>query len=196
MAKGPTVVENILTPEEIKKVYSYCKSTNKWGELFPEHANTQPYEDFWKGRCISGAEVEVSSIQYLMLYKRELIKKLIHINYNAEIPLYSDTLNFIRWPEGYELYLHADNINPNGHPHNFPYREFASVIYLNDDYNGGQMYFPQWEFEPEMKPGSVCIAPAGLDYMHGVKKISDGVRYTISSFYTYDRSKADLHDQE
>ena len=181
MAKGPTVVENILTPEEIKKVYSYCKSTNKWGELFI---------------CISGAEVEVSSIQYLMLYKRELIKKLIHINYNAEIPLYSDTLNFIRWPEGYELYLHADNINPNGHPHNFPYREFASVIYLNDDYNGGQMYFPQWEFEPEMKPGSVCIAPAGLDYMHGVKKISDGVRYTISSFYTYNRMKADFYDRQ
>lgn len=195
MVKGPTVVENILTPDEVKSVFSYCKSTNKWGELFLEYANIPPYEYFWKGRSVRGAEVEVLSVRYLMLYKRELIKKLIHFHYGTEIPLYADTLNLIRWPEGYELQLHADNINPNGHPHNFPYREFSSVIYLNDDYTGGQIYFPQWEFEPKMKPGSVAIAPCGLEYMHGVTKISDGVRYTISSFYTHDRMKADLYDQ-
>ena len=193
--KGPTVIENILTPNEVEQVYSYCESTNKWGELFLERANIPPYEYFWSGRSIRGAEVEVSSMQYLMLYKREMIKKLIHIHYGAELPLNADTLNLIRWPEGYELELHADNINPNGYPHNFPHREFASTIYLNDDYEGGQVYYPQWEFEPKMKPGSVAIVPCGLEYMHGITKISDGVRYTISSFYTHDRMKADSYDQ-
>lgn len=190
--KGPTVVENVLTPDEVRRVLAYCQSTNKWGELIPEPRG--PDQSFWEGRYVNCNNIEVLGVQYLMLYKRELIKKLIHIHYDAELPLYSDMLQVVRWLKGYELRPHADNANPNGDPHNFPYREFASVIYLNDDYKGGQVYFPQWE-EPKMKPGSVCISPGGLEHMHGVREVTEGVRYTIASFYTHDRMKADLHDR-
>ena len=199
--KGPTVVENVLTPDEVRRVLAYCQST-KWPKLAPNRKEVVEAgisnETFWEGRIVRGHDVEVLGVRYLMLYKRELIKRLIHIHYDAELPLYSDTLDLVRWLKLYELRPHADNSHPNGEPNQYPWREFASVTYLSDsdrDYKGGQVYFPQWEFESEMKPGSVCIAPGGLEHMHGVREVTEGVRYTIASFYTHDKTKADRDDR-
>jgi predicted 2-oxoglutarate/Fe(II)-dependent dioxygenase YbiX len=87
------------------------------------------------------------------------------------------------------LHPHADSENPDGIPHPFPWRDFASVIYLNDDYDGGTIYFPNLNIELKPLPGTLITFPGTLRYLHGVRRVTGGMRHTIASFITFDESK-------
>jgi len=60
-----------------------------------------------------------------------------------------------------------------------PFIEYSSVIYLNDEYDGGEIYFPKqnFEFKPE-KYSAIFFPGNDYDYVHGVKEILSGKRYT------------------
>lgn len=48
-----------------------------------------------------------------------------------------------------------------------------------DSYDGGELYFPDlgWIYKPSA--GSAVIYPTTADYVHGVKPITRGIRYTV-----------------
>ena len=60
-----------------------------------------------------------------------------------------------------------------------PFIEYSTVIYLNDEYEGGEIYFPKQGFSTKAKKYSAIFFP-GNDraYLHGVKEITSGNRYT------------------
>ena len=70
-------------------------------------------------------------------------------------------------------------------------------MYLNDNYDGGEVSFkvfkdesndPQGDFDHYVytpKAGDVVIFPSRQPYYHGVKPVSNGIKYFIRSFYTY-----------
>ena len=54
------------------------------------------------------------------------------------------------------------------------------VLYLNDDFEGGKIYFSNFNFTYTPKKGSIIIFPCNdLEYKHGVSPITYGVRYTM-----------------
>jgi len=60
-----------------------------------------------------------------------------------------------------------------------PFIEYSSVIYLNDEYTGGEIYFPKQNFEIKAKKYSAIFFPGNdVQYMHGVKEILTGMRFT------------------
>ena len=69
-----------------------------------------------------------------------------------------------------------------------PYERFSEVLkinltailYVNDDYKGGQFYIMDEEYSTEK--GSVIIFPSGFMWPHGVKKVTEGERWSISMF--------------
>jgi predicted 2-oxoglutarate/Fe(II)-dependent dioxygenase YbiX len=58
--------------------------------------------------------------------------------------------------------------------------ELAAIIYLNDDYSGGELTFPELQIQFKPKAGSLVVW-AGSE-MHGVNEIQEGNRYTIVTF--------------
>jgi len=57
------------------------------------------------------------------------------------------------------------------------------VLYLNDDYLGGELYFSNLNLEFKFPKGSMVVFATGDEYMHGVKEILEGpTRYVITSF--------------
>lgn len=72
----------------------------------------------------------------------------------------------------------------SGNPHidaieKEPFIEYSSVIYLNDDYVGGDIYFPKQNFAYTPKKYSAVFFPGNdYEYLHGVSKIESGNRYT------------------
>jgi hypothetical protein len=61
--------------------------------------------------------------------------------------------------------------------------EYAIVLYLNDDYLGGELYFSKLNLEFKFPKGSMVVFATGDDYMHGVKEVLEGpTRYVITSF--------------
>jgi len=67
--------------------------------------------------------------------------------------------------------------------HTDPSIQYASIIYLNDNYNGGEFYFVHKEFQIKPKPGSLLIFPGTEEFRHGVKAPEAGpMRYVLPGF--------------
>jgi predicted 2-oxoglutarate/Fe(II)-dependent dioxygenase YbiX len=82
-------------------------------------------------------------------------------------------LNMTFWTEGHEMIPHSDY----GGRAEYMNREFASIIYLNDDYDGGELYIPELNFEIKPKKGQLLCFRGGK-MLHGVRKVTRGQRLT------------------
>lgn len=191
----PLVTPNFLPREEIDLYARFlARNDANFGEL------PGPQSDYWKGRTLALPQVKDAEVRDTMISLRyRIIDRLTEalVEQIGPIPpLYSDVLNFARWPQGYELQPHADAQNPGNHPHPFPWRNFAAVIYLNEDYDGGAIYFPELGIETRPAAGTLICFPGTLKYLHGVRMVTGGMRHTIASFLTFDASRQDRFGTE
>jgi len=57
---------------------------------------------------------------------------------------------------------------------------FGIVIYLNDNFEGGELYYSEFDYKIKPKKGSLVIHKS--TYPHGVSKVIDGKRYCLTCF--------------
>lgn len=83
---------------------------------------------------------------------------------------------FQRMQDGVELKAHTDQ-------HTDPSINYATIIYLNDNYNGGELFFSNKDLELKPKPGSLVIFPGTEEFNHGVRHVKPGpIRYVLVGF--------------
>jgi hypothetical protein len=58
-------------------------------------------------------------------------------------------------------------------------RQVSFVVYLSDDFSGGNTYFPRQMVSIVPKKGSAVIFPSGITHPHEAQSISSGVKYVI-----------------
>ena len=63
------------------------------------------------------------------------------------------------------------------------FRDFASIVYLNDGYTGGELYFPRLDLLVRPTMGMLLAFTAGWHHEHGVTKVLTGDRLTMPAFY-------------
>ncbi len=149
-----------------------------------------PTDNVWYNRYVHYQHM-MPQLQAIVGPIRQRVRQQIQHDFGVTQPLYADTLQIVRWVEGNMQHPHADAEQLDGSAHPFPWRAYASIIYLNDDFEGGQIYFPQHNLEPKIEPGILAFFPGDRRFIHGVKPVTKGVRYTIASFFTFDASKYD-----
>jgi hypothetical protein len=88
-------------------------------------------------------------------------------------PLVVRDAHCVSWPAGTEMEPHTDDAGGQ-----YPWRQFAVVLYLNDDYEGGAVTFPDVGAAVEPAAGDVLVFPGG-SMRHGVEPITAGTRYTL-----------------
>jgi len=115
-------------------------------------------------------------------------KNLIQDNFNCQV--YDEGISDItEMSTGHFLPVHYDHnpaLNKNvltktgaGHPE----RNISSVFYYNDDFQGGELYFPNQNILIEPEPGLFVSFPANDDFPHEVKVIKNGRRWCSTSFW-------------
>jgi hypothetical protein len=177
----PILFENKVIKNNASKIIDYINNHQKdFGELG---------SDYWQGRTIYINQITDSEIlQILKDHKNHMIEEFVKIS-GVDKPVYIDSLHLVRWTEGYELRPHADAEEPDGRPHPFPWRDFGTVTFLNEDFEGGILFYPNKDnLQVPAKTGHTAIHTGSIDCLHGVTPITKGVRYTIASFLTYDQS--------
>ena len=184
----PIVIENFLNQDEVNFLLQYSQNSQ---ELYDSHECSHEY---WNKRCIYFHAVPNKKVQDLVF---DLITKMRDIIKSDNIIctnfLYAEYPQFVKWEPGLELPPHCDNCEPDGiSPNATPWRSHGGVIYLNDNFEGGEIFYPKLNREIRPKSGMMVIHPAGLPYLHGVKKVTEGVRHTISAFFTYDSTRENL----
>ena len=175
MENMPLLFENKVIKAHSEEIINYIKQhVEDFGELG---------DDYWKGRQIYMNQVrDPHIVQIMRNHKDYMLEEFVKLC-EIDKPVYVDSLHFVRWTEGYELHPHADAVdNP------FPWRDFGTVTFLNEDFEGGVLYYPNKDnLEVPAKAGYTAIHTGGTDCLHGVSKMTKGVRYTIASFITYDQ---------
>jgi predicted 2-oxoglutarate/Fe(II)-dependent dioxygenase YbiX len=53
------------------------------------------------------------------------------------------------------------------------------VLYVNDNYEGGEIYFPRFDLEVKPEAGDLVIFPSTYIYEHASKPIISGTKYAI-----------------
>jgi hypothetical protein len=61
--------------------------------------------------------------------------------------------------------------------------DLAVVFILNDDYEGGELYFPDWDYTYTPKAGDAIFFPCNR-YLHGVNSVLSGTRYSVPLQYS------------
>jgi hypothetical protein len=99
-----------------------------------------------------------------------------------------------KWEPGAYARKHSDNTDEHGHSGAFTRSRYAAFLYLNDDFEGGMLQFPDQEISLRPKVGMLAAFDGGFNNMHEVTLITSGVRYTIGSFW--DDREEDAYPQE
>ena len=82
-----------------------------------------------------------------------------------------------RMQAGVELKSHTDQ-------HTDPSIRYAAILYINDDYKDGTLFFKNKEnSDLRPKPGTLLIFPGNEEYEHGVRHVGEGpIRYVTVGF--------------
>jgi len=88
-----------------------------------------------------------------------------------------------KWEPGAYARLHSDNTDEKGNTGPFARSRYAAFLYLNDDFEGGILKFPNQNIEIKPETGLLAAFDGGFNNMHEVSLITKGIRYTIGSFW-------------
>ena len=81
-----------------------------------------------------------------------------------------------RYKEGDFMSKHCDNIH-HSHGQEYGFPQATVLLYLNDDYEGGEFYVAGKKFEP--KKSSALIFPSNFMFPHEAKVVTKGTRWSI-----------------
>ena len=159
-------VPNFIAQKDAIKLVEYAKLND---DLFLEFGNSE--KEFTFHFNFLNNDIK----QLIQKYQR-LVHDFVTNEYNITLKPYNETKTHIaRFTVGHGMHEHFDSSKPN---------DIATLLYLNDDYLGGEIYFP--ELDIFIKPGSgdlLCF-PDTPSFVHGVKPILSGTRYTAPYWFT------------
>lgn len=174
MKRFVSVTENFLDQELFEVLSTFAKTT----KVYDQNVN----ETVWNQRIVHATQVpelKDDGLKYI-----DLVREKIKSTFEIEQEIYTDILCFNRWRIGDEQRPHADDAN------GFEWRKFGCVLYLNDNYDGGEIHFSNQDITLKPKANTLAFFPGDEEFLHGVNPIKFGIRYTLSTFWTYDSSRS------
>jgi hypothetical protein len=182
-------VENFLSEDQISTFWDIINSTSQEDWEVEYHANLKWFcmEKFgrddvdnlvaegkfeitqnWKDKNFNISSHEI----YRPLY--DDINSMV-IEFDPELVL-SGFATIQRMQAGVELKAHTDQKTD-------PSIKYATIVYINDDYADGELFFPNLDIQLKPKPGTMLFFPGNEQYEHGVKHVGKGpIRYVLVGF--------------
>lgn len=156
------VTENVLSKEEYKQLLDYTLGLNSW--------ETQP----WGVKFVASQNISKEIL--------DMLEKVFQIAHKKCLDLYKVELNslerkhipLIKFEKGYKMNEHADTAG-----------DFATIYYINDDYEGGEINFMDYNLKIKPKANSFITFPSNADYWHEVLENTGKERYSSTLWFHY-----------
>ncbi len=193
-------VKDFLTKEEIDFVWNIIKNASQadWEVEYMGNLKSFCLEKFGRDdveNLVAEGKFEITQnwvdknlnikeyAQQRVFYER--LAKIVESSF-PDLEL-SGLATIQRMQPGVELKSHTDQ-------HTDPSIRYATILYINDDYVDGELFFPNLDISLRPKPGDLLFFPGNEEYEHGVKHVGDGpIRYVIVGFVKekghYERNK-------
>lgn len=182
------ILPDFVSAEDLKIMQEFFPTINEWengkDDEFNEDGTCIYDASYWRDRMCSGAILERIAPEIHGLIDGYIQKMADAISAKYEVSVSSRPPVLIRWLPGNSQSPHADKQLNDGTPNPFPTYDLNSIIYWNSEFTGGQIYYPQHGIEVPIHPGLAVAHPGDINYLHGVREVLSGVRWTTPSFYT------------
>lgn len=185
-------LENFMTEEELLFLNEMARKITIWddaGEDQIDEDGSVTYDSsYWRDRVASSQSLDKldTRISETIRAMQDRLKLEIERRWNVKILPTGTTI--VKWKPGQFQNPHADKElhegDDRGKPNAFPWYDIASLFYLNDDYSGGELYFPIQGITIKPKAGAAYFFPGDMNFVHGVTEVSGSDRYTCPFFWT------------
>jgi len=181
---GLLVVDNFLTPELASQIIARSAnvaaekagilSKDEKGEIKSRIAASRTVEHF-AAKTLGPDVANVARVAYLEYLAR---------HYQVSFEWYEDPL-ILRYQTEGEYYAHADAYNWDDQAKRWrrvANRDYSMLVYLNDDYEGGELEFKYLNFRLKPHAGMLVAFPSDWRYAHAALPVKNGVKHSIVSF--------------
>jgi predicted 2-oxoglutarate/Fe(II)-dependent dioxygenase YbiX len=93
---------------------------------------------------------------------------------------FTESFNILRYQHGQEYKAHYDGGTESK-------RSISVIFYLNDDYEGGELEFVNFDLKIKPKAGTLYVFPSSYPYAHIAHPVTSGTKYAIVS-WIHDRN--------
>lgn len=182
------IINNFIDLDDLKLIQKFLPTINEWmdaGENQYAEDGTCTYDSsYWSDRQCSWDILQRINIEVFNIVDKYIQKMKVYLEGSFNVQLSTRPPVIIKWRPGMEQRPHADKQMNDGRPNPFPTYDINSLIYYNDDFEGGELYYPEYDLIIKPQPGLGVAHPGDINYLHGVKPVISGERYTTPSFYT------------
>lgn len=161
---------------------SITRYLSKWSDWT---ASNSPKDIYGQNMFSSFSHLEDTNIDETSKYIISTIKNAFQSCaekykdfYNFEYPVNLDSeFGIKKYYVGQGLGSHADQYDGNMR------LRYSMVLYLNDDYEGGELYFENHNIMVKPEAGSLAIFPSSEPFLHASKDLISGAKIMCPAFW-------------
>lgn len=184
-------LEDFMTEDEIVALNDFIRNNKEWDytETHYNEEGTIIYDsEYWKDRVATFPTIDRQNPEIPQIIRGMVARLKVEVDKFFNVNAHPTSPALVRWLPGQYQNPHADKElhegADRGKPNDFPYYDIAGLFYINDDYEGGELYFPNQGIKFKPKRGAAYFFPGDMNYIHGVTRIESGTRYTCPFFWT------------
>lgn len=175
-------LESNLKPVGDKTGYSWLPAYVGYQQLMPEYRDCNDFKfkktDIEQDK--SQTSLNLQSLWQDVYDAQAPAVEDYRKDYNIMDLKYWEAFNFIKYGPGQHFQEH--------HDHGFSYNCTVSLVsYVNDDYEGGELYFRLQDLKIKPKAGDLYIFPSNFMYPHKAMPVTSGTKYSIVTMLDYNK---------
>jgi len=164
-------IKGFMKKNDASLIYDYAKNHS---EKFSEYGNDR--KEFLTNNQIFNKDMN-KNVQLLMQQYAKMVYNFVVNQYSETsfLPFIPELTHIAKFSDGDSMHQHFDVSRPN---------DIATLIYINDNYEGGEIFFPEYDLFIKPESGDLVTFPDNEKFVHGVKKVINGDRYTMPRWFT------------
>ena len=139
-------------------------------KFFPESKDVSPH-DYYRKEMVAVADMLYSSLDRAFDHYSTQIYPFARKNIKNR----EESIHLLRYGQTGHLPAHQDQ--------GVSSRVLSTVMYLNDDYEGGDIEFRHSNVKLKPRAGSIIFFPSNFLYIHEVYPVTSGYRYSMPHWY-------------
>lgn len=186
----PKRIEEVIKCNENEDLENSPFSNIRWQEALVGYRESMPeYRDCFDFKVNSSFAESCKNTQFDDVYNiysdvQTRLQKCLDdycSNYNNIKMEFMESINFVKYEKNHHFQVHSD--------HGFSYIcTISSVMYLNDEYEGGELYFPYLDVKIKPEYGDIVLFPSTFIYAHASLPIVSGTKYSAVTMFDYNDS--------
>lgn len=174
------LIERLEEVSQDSSHYGFTQAMVGYGMIIPEYRDCFDFK-YKKSEIIddpSESSLKLQSIWDDVHYRKLQPVKDYAKRFNIGELRYWESLNFVRYGPNQHFEEHTD--------HGFSYNCVLSLVgYLNDDYEGGELFFRIQNIKYKPRAGDLFVFPSNFMYPHKSMKTISGTKYSVVTMLDY-----------